>query len=122
MGNELEALVPYFIVSINGNRLAVEQEASVKKILVKDRIDAPSMCTITFSDTDRTWLDSSEFSEGQEVEVKLGYKDSCEPVFNGDITAVRANYNRNSDDVTTLICHNAIHRFATGEKIHHLRG
>ncbi|WP_018527181.1 phage late control D family protein [Alkalispirochaeta alkalica] len=110
MSSDYEKLVPYFIVYINGTRLAIEQEASVKQVLVTDRIDAPSVCHIVMSDADRLWADSSEFSEGQQVSVHLGTKDDIEEVFNGEITGLRAQYTRNTDDTTVIVCHDVLHR------------
>ncbi|SIQ98441.1 Phage protein D [Alkalispirochaeta americana] len=110
MSSDYEKLVPYFIVYINGTRLAIEQEASVKQVLVTDRVDAPSACQIVLSDAERQWADSSEFSEGQQVSVHLGTKDDIQEVFNGEITGLRAQYTRNTDDTTTIVCHDVLHR------------
>jgi hypothetical protein len=85
MADDNVTLTPTFIVYINGTRLGVDHEASVRQILVKDQFDAPSTCRLILSDTDRKWVDSSDFELAQSVSVLLGYKDAVEEVFNGEI-------------------------------------
>lgn len=119
MADELSTLTPTFIVYINGSRLAVDQEAAVKQILVQDRLDSPSSLSIVLSDPQRQWTDCADFDEGNQIRVELGYKDDVAEVFNGEVTGLLADFRRGNDSLVTVKAHNALHRLCSAKKTLH---
>ncbi|MDC7224756.1 MAG: contractile injection system protein, VgrG/Pvc8 family [Spirochaetales bacterium] len=103
-------LTPSFIVYINGTRLGVAHEASVRQIVVKDQLDSPSTCRLILSDMDRAWVDSADFELAQNVSVFLGFKDAVEEVFNGEITGSEVILKKQADATVVLNCSNKMHR------------
>ena len=116
MPDDNVTLTPTFIVYINGTRLGVDHEASVRQILVKDRLDAPSTCRIVLSNMDRKWVDSSDFDIAQTVSVLLGFKDAVEEVFCGEITASEVVLKKQADATVILHCSDKMHRLFKARK------
>ncbi|MBN2532181.1 MAG: phage late control D family protein [Spirochaetales bacterium] len=114
--SEMKSLTPCFIVYLEGSRFTAEQEYAVKQIIVDERVDRPSLFSITMSDTLRQWTDSSDFSEGAEVKIMLGYKDDIEEVFSGEVVAINPQFRMKSDDILVIKGSNAIHRLLRGKK------
>ncbi len=110
MADENVTLTPTFIVYINGTRLGVEHEASVRQIQVKDQFNTPSTCRIILSDIEKKWIDSPDFELAQSVSVLLGFKDAVEEVFNGEITGSEVMFRKNADATLILNCSNKMHR------------
>ncbi|MDC7220331.1 MAG: hypothetical protein PQJ59_10340 [Spirochaetales bacterium] len=110
MSDENVTLTPTFIVYINGTRLGVEHEASVRQILVKDEMGAPSSCRLILSDMDRQWVDSSDFDPAQNISVLLGFKDAVEEVFNGEIIECEVILKKQADATVIIECSNKLHR------------
>lgn len=107
---------PTFIVYLDGTRLSVEQEGSVKQIIINDRINVPSSCSIVLSDSDKMWMDDSAFEEGVGVSVHLGYKDDIDEVFNGEIVGMDVQFRKGAGTTTVVKCLNSIHRLRRVKK------
>lgn len=116
MGDDFKNLVPSFIVHINGTRIPPQQEGSVKRIVVNERVDSPATCSLFLSDSTREWTDSEDYSEGSELKITLGYKDDVAEVFCGEITGVNPQFRENSDDLLVVKAKNKLHRLARGKK------
>ncbi len=116
MADDNVTLTPTFIVYINGTRLGVDHEASVRQILVKDQLDAPSTCQIVLSDLDRKWADSPDFDMAQSVSVLLGFKDAVEEVFCGEITRGEIVLKKQADASVILDCCDKMHRLYRARK------
>jgi len=110
MADDNITLTPTFIVYINGTRLGVDHEASVRQILIRDQLDAPSTCRLVLSDMDRKWADSSDFDVAQSVSVMLGFKDAVEEVFCGEITGCELILKKQADATVILNCSDKMHR------------
>jgi phage protein D len=110
MSDENVTLTPTFIVYINGTRLGVDHEASVRQILIKDQFDAPSTCKIILSDLEQKWVDSADFDLAQSVSVQLGFKDAVTEVFNGEIIGSEVVLKKNADTTFVINCSNKMHR------------
>ncbi len=107
---------PTFIVYLDGTRLSVEQEGAVKQIIINDRLNVPSSCSIILSDTEKMWMDDSAFEEGVAVSVHLGYKDDIDEVFNGEITGMDVQFRKGAGTTTVVKCLNTIHRLRRVKK------
>ena len=117
MASDVETkLTPCFILYLNGSRFTADQEYNVKHILIEERVDLPSSFSLTLSDPLREWTDSSDFSEGSEIKIMLGYKDDVEEVFCGDIISINPQFRMNSDDILVIKGSNTIHRLLRGKK------
>lgn len=110
MSESQKTLLPTFIVYLNGTRFSVAQESSLKSIVITDRINLPSSCTIVLADNEKQWVDSEDFTEGALVSVHLGYKDHVDEVFNGEIVSAEFQLKKGSASTFTFRCMNTIHR------------
>ncbi|MBN2735380.1 MAG: phage late control D family protein [Spirochaetales bacterium] len=107
---------PTFIIYLNGTRLSVEQEGAVKQVIINDRINVPSSCSIVLSDTAKMWMDDSSFEEGVGVSVHLGYKDDIDEVFNGEVVGMDVQFRKGAGTTTVVKCLNVIHRLRRVKK------
>ncbi|MBN1699186.1 MAG: phage late control D family protein [Spirochaetales bacterium] len=114
--NETKNLTPCFIIYINGTRLSGVKEASVKHIVIDERIDMPSTFTVTLSDASRQLVDSEDFSDGSELKIHLGYKDDVEEIISGIIVGVNPQYRKNADDILVVRGKNGLHSLFRGKK------
>jgi len=117
LGDDLKNLVPTCIIYMNGTRISGNQEASVKQVIINERVDTPSTCAVVLSDTSREWTDCEDFAEGSEIKISLGYKDNIEEVFAGDVVGINPQYRQNSDDLLIVKGKNALHRLVRAKKI-----
>lgn len=107
---------PTFIIYLDGTRLSVEQEGAVKQIIINDRMNVPSSCSIVLSDIEKMWMDDSSFDEGITISVHLGYKDDIDEVFNGEITGMDVQFRKGAGTTTVIKCLNTIHRLRSVKK------
>ena len=116
MSENQKTLLPTFIVYLNGTRFSVAQESSLKQIIITDRINVPSSCTIIMADNEKQWVDSEDFTEGALVSVHLGYKDHVDEVFNGEIVGAEFQLKRGNASTLAVKCMNTIHRLRRVKK------
>ncbi|WP_020614506.1 phage late control D family protein [Sediminispirochaeta bajacaliforniensis] len=116
MSEEQKTLTPTFIVYLNGTRFSVDQESSVKQIIVSDRINVPSSCNIVLADHDKIWMDDVAFEEGSTVSVHLGFKDYVEEVFNGEVVGLDVQMRKGAQTTTIVSCMNSLHRLRRAKK------
>src|SRR4051794_15864568 len=92
-GNSKEKAAPEFKVRVNGTDLSPETETDIKTVAVHEDVDIPGMCSFEMVNWDADhqkmkWSDSDDFKEGVAVEVLIGFRDSVEKVFSGEITGL----------------------------------
>ncbi|WP_028973404.1 phage late control D family protein [Spirochaeta cellobiosiphila] len=114
--SDLQTLTPGFIIYINGTRLGVDQESSVKKIVINDRLDGPAGFTVYLSDMNQEWAGFADFGEGNQFSIHLGYKDNIEEVILGDVVSVCGELKKNTTAMTIIKGRNSLHRLKTGLK------
>ncbi len=95
INTDYKTLTPSFLVYFNGARLPIEQEASIKKITVIDRLDAASTFIIEMANIDKEWIEDEELFIGSEVKIHMGYKNDMEQIIFGEITGIAAEFERN---------------------------
>lgn len=99
-------LVPRFQVLINGSDLGMALQQDIFSLSVLQDVEAPGMFSIRVNIWDInkeifTWVDDDRLSEGNEIEIKLGYNDELVSIFIGDITALEPEYSYN--DVPQMV-------------------
>ncbi|MCP4134559.1 MAG: phage late control D family protein [bacterium] len=112
-----EETTPDFAIYLNGTKLAQEQHVAVKSIVIIEIIDAPSIFMIRMADdSDRTLTDSTDWAEGTEVKIEIGYKDNISEIITGEITAIMPDFVKNSDSAVTFKGNSFLHRLDRGKK------
>lgn len=110
-----DTLSPEFTVSVNGSPLPKEAMADLIKIDILDDVDAPGMFAITITAWDTAkmqpkWIDHSLFREGNQVEIKFGYRDRTSTVLYGEITGLEPQFPASKPPVLTIRGHDRRHR------------
>ncbi|MFY9271087.1 MAG: hypothetical protein WAO55_15195 [Candidatus Manganitrophaceae bacterium] len=91
-------LVPAVQISVNGTPLPFEAEAHLTEVMVEEDVGLPGMFTLGLAGSDAlgeetAWVDRQDlFSVGFEVEIKMGYAESLESLFVGEIIAIEPEY------------------------------
>lgn len=114
-------LVPGFDISVNGSPLPVEVHSHVISVTVEDDAEWPSMFTMELASTidqddPLAWVNDERFAVGGAVEVKLGYAESLETAFSGEITGLEPEFC--FDRMPTLVVrgYDLRHRLTRGRK------
>ncbi|MBP0001105.1 MAG: phage late control D family protein [Cyanobacteria bacterium SID2] len=99
------SIAPEFRIWINGSELPPEAAADLLSVSVSEMTEAASTFELRLVtwDLDRlemTWVDDDLFSEGNEVEVQMGYVDNLETLIVGEITGLEPEFC--ADEVPTL--------------------
>ena len=69
--SDTKRLTPSFLIYLDGVRLPIGQEASIKKITIDERIDSYSKFRIEMADINKEWIDDDTLSLGGEVKISL---------------------------------------------------
>lgn len=111
-----DIFVPTFLVKINGKRLPQEMAADMMSISVEEHIECPTLFTLTFSDRERKWIQSGDFSEGTAVAVELGYLNETASLFDGEVTGFEAEYPLDGPCTSVLKGYDRLHRLVRDRK------
>jgi uncharacterized protein len=95
--DQFDTLAPEFSLRINGAQMPVDAFADLISLRVVEDVDAMGMLALMIKGWDGVemkvkWIDSDLFREGNPVEVKMGYRDRMEVVFNGEITGLEPEF------------------------------
>jgi len=117
--HEIQELAPDFRIRVNGSDLPTEAAADVTAVQVHEDVDAASMFTIhmvNWNDTTLsiTWSDDDLFSEGNEVEIEMGYVDNTEKLIGGEITGLEPEFCIDNSPMLTVRGYDRRHRLARG--------
>lgn len=90
-------LVPDFHMRVKGNDLSAKAIADISAISVYESLAMPGMFVLRLINWDEgklqmTWSDDALFSEGNEVEIRLGYVDQLKTVLLGEITGLEPEF------------------------------
>ncbi|MBN2532393.1 MAG: phage late control D family protein [Spirochaetales bacterium] len=102
--------VPSFILYINNTRIPPEREAEVKKIIIIDRVNAPSSFAIYTADIEGEWANNDDYFIGSKVKILLGNKNEVEELMVGEITGIKSHYKKNEATRVTISGQNLLHR------------
>jgi Bacteriophage probable baseplate hub protein len=116
-----QSMLPAFNLRLKGTRLPLTAQQDVRAVTVYDDINAASMCTIELYnwDMDRqqiTWSDDSLFAVGGEIEIRMGYADSTQKVFTGEITGLEPAFQAGEPPTLTVRGYDHRHRLTRGSK------
>jgi phage protein D len=108
-------LLPDFDIKFGGSAPPQEMLNDMLDIVVEDSFHLPSACTIRLNSWDMEnnkfkWDGHSMLQPGQAVEVKLGYVNKLEKVFEGEITALEMDASAHMTPTLILRCVDKAHR------------
>jgi uncharacterized protein len=132
--------VPAYRVQINGQDLPAALRSSVTSVRYQDGTQAADRVEIGIANVDLRWLQKhirglgfqafptgvqlgsvrvgvtpdGLFDVDNTLELSLGYSDSLEHVFKGDITGVEASFPSGGVPTMTLVAHDYMHRMVEG--------
>lgn len=115
-------LVPAFEVLIDGAPLPVDAHAHVVALAVDEDVGVPTMFTMKLAGSDEqggaaTWVDdTSLFSIGSAIEVRLGYIDNLETVMHGEVTGLEPEFVLDRLPALIIRGHDRLHRLQRGRK------
>jgi uncharacterized protein len=124
--NSFDTLAPEFRLLINGRELEAEAKANLIGVGVLDDLAAASMfwCTVLSWDAVMArprWIDGEPFREGNSVEVQMGYRDSLQSLFKGEITALEPAFVHHQPPTLTVRGYDRRHRLMRKRKTHSYR-
>ena len=99
-----------FVLYINNARIPGEREGEIKKIIITDKLNAPSAFTIYASDPESQWRENDDYFIGSRVKILMGYKDGISELIIGDITGLSCKYRRNQAPEVVISGQNLVHR------------
>lgn len=91
---------PRRVIRIEGRELTENVSADIISVSVEDHATDADMATVTVSNKDNRWVDSTLFEKGNTMEILLGYGRALKLVFKGMI--VRPELSFPEDGVPTL--------------------
>jgi uncharacterized protein len=84
--------------------------AEIKKIIITQRLNAPSSFLIKVADSENEWSDNDDYFIGSEVEILMGYDGSFETILTGEVTGLDCHIKRNEAKEVTIKGNNHLHR------------
>jgi phage protein D len=119
--DQFDTLAPEFKLQINGAPLPNDAVADLIAVSVIDDVDAMSMFTIKLSGWDGfemkvKWMDSDLFHAGNQVEVRIGYRDKMQPIFSGEITGLEPEFPEARPPTLTVRGYDRQHRMMREQK------
>ena len=114
---EIDFSVPSFVLYINNTRIPAEREAEIKKIIIVDRLNAPSSFFMHASDPDKEWRENDDYYVGSRVKILLGYKAGISELMIGEVTGLSCHYKRNEAPEVTISGQNLLHRLKRAIRI-----
>lgn len=118
---DIQKMVPTFRVRINGADLPSQAAIDVISVEVHEDLNAASMFALRLINWDMfglrvTWADHQLFSEGNKVEVQMGYVDNIETIITGEITGLEPEFSAEEVPALTVRGYDLRHRLLRGRK------
>ncbi|MBI9044427.1 MAG: phage late control D family protein [Anaerolineaceae bacterium] len=119
INNGTQMLTPAFQVKINGASLPYEATTNLYSATVCQDVEAPDMFTLRLLNWDMmklkfTWVDEDLFTEGNEVEIQMGYVDKLKTMIIGEITGLEPEFCANTPSTLLVRGFDRQHRLLRG--------
>lgn len=116
---ELEQIIDFFEVTINGNSLSPEELVDIHAVTYSDEIDTPAMfelhVAIEHGETQELkYIDTELFKEGGEVKLKMGYGSGTQEMMTGEITGIEPEFSESEILTMTVRGYDRLHRLCRG--------
>jgi len=115
-GRAADTLIPDVRVRIKNERdLPFDPKADLISVNVFEDVNVTGMFTFTLVCWDSAemrvrWIDDDFFTEGNDVEIDMGYRDSMETLFKGEITGLEPQFPNAQPPVLTVRGYDRRHR------------
>jgi uncharacterized protein len=108
-------------ILVNGVELAPEMRVDVLDILIGQNTEGGDLFDMTVNALDAAtlrlkWVDATEFSPGNRIDIQLGYRGNLITVFVGEITALKAQFENDRAAVLRVQGFDKLHRLRRGRK------
>ncbi len=115
MSDENKRLTPVWIVYVDGKRLDTKHEGALIKITVNDKLNGIGTCSLFFDNSFVKVRDEGLISFESEVSVHLGYKDSVNEVFFGEVTGFKIDLQEYGNEQLVVRLHSVLHNLDHGK-------
>ena len=112
MATDQIRLIPDCKVSVGGKPLGPAFDGRLTTVEVDLDSDLFGCCSLVFHDPQLTLINGKEFASGVAVEVKIGFAQKLERVFQGEVVALEPMFRRDLPPSLRVICFESLHRLA----------
>lgn len=115
MCDQNKKLTPVWIVYVDGKRLDTKHEGALQKIIVKNRLNGIDSCSLYFDNSSKKVRDEGFIAFGSEISVHLGYKDSVQEIFYGEVTGFKIELQEYENERSIVRMHSILHNLDHGK-------
>jgi len=115
MCDQNKKLTPVWIVYVDGKRLDTKHEGALQKIIVKNRLNGIDSCSLYFDNSSIKVRDEGFIAFGSEISVHLGYKDSVQEIFYGEVTGFKIELQEYENERSIVRMHSILHNLDHGK-------
>jgi phage protein D len=113
--------IPETKILINGVEVSPDLRVDILEIMVAQHVEGGDMFDICVNTLDSDslrlkWVDATEFTPGNAIEIQAGYRGSLTTLLTGEITALTVRYDPNSAAVLHVQGFDRLHRLRRGKK------
>lgn len=110
-----DTLTPEIHLFINGTELPSEAKADIISVSILEDVNATGMCAFKLKcwDVEKMqvkWIDDDLFSEGNSVDIEMGYLDKMAMLFEGEITGLEPEFPKDEASTMTVRGYDRRHR------------
>jgi uncharacterized protein len=116
-----DTLAPEFRVLVNDKEIPLGAKADLVAMDVLEDVDATAMFSFTLLSWDGVemkvkWIDDELFKEGNALEAQIGYRDSLQTLFKGEITGLEPEFPSGEPPTLTVRGYDRRHRLMRKRK------
>jgi hypothetical protein len=104
--------MPNCHVFVDGNRLAIDDEARLVSVDVDLDGELFGRCEVSFHDPSLKLIDGREFQSGTAVQIDLGFGSQLSRIFDGEVVCLEPRFRRDVPPSLHVICYERLHRLA----------
>src|SRR5438067_950646 len=104
--------MPNCHVFVDGNRLALEDEARLVSVDVDLDGELFGRCEVSFHDPSLKLIDGRQFQGGAAFQIDLGFGSRLSRIFDGEVVCLEPRFRRDVAPALHVICYERLHRLA----------
>jgi phage protein D len=115
------ATTPAFTLRVNGSDLPPAVRGEVARIVVEEGLDCAGSFAVRINSlndksNELKWTDSPLLQPGNEVQIRLGYREAVETVIVGEVTGLELSIAPGTGVAIIMRGHDRLHRFRRGRR------
>jgi hypothetical protein len=97
---------------VDGNRLALDDEARLVSVDVDLDGELFGRCEVSFHDPSLALIEGTQFQSGTAVQIDLGFGSQLSRIFDGEVVCLEPRFRRDVPPSLHVICYERLHRLA----------